>query len=223
MLQLVIDSFVQILTPRFRGVLVKTILLTLGLLLVAGIGLESLLAHLATGYGGWIAAMALVLGGLTFVVAAAYLMAPISTLVAGFFLDDVAAMVEADDYAADPPGVAVPAGQALLLALRFSVLVALVNLLALLLLLVPGINLVAFFVANAYLLAREYFELAAARFHGIAGAREMRRRHMPLLFLYGLAIAAVLAVPVVNLVTPLFGTVLMVHVHKRLARRGPAA
>ena len=131
--------------------------------------------------------------------------------------------MEADDYAADPPGVAVPAGQALLLALRFSVLVALVNLLALLLLLVPGINLVAFFVANAYLLAREYFELAAARFHGIAGAREMRRRHMPLLFLYGLAIAAVLAVPVVNLVTPLFGTVLMVHVHKRLARRGPAA
>jgi CysZ protein len=36
-------------------------------------------------------------------------------------------------------------------------------------------------------------------------------------FLYGLVIAFLLAVPVVNLLTPLFGTVLMVHLHKRLA------
>ena len=35
----------------------------------------------------------------------------------------------------------------------------------------------------------------------------------------GLFIAAFVSIPIVNLATPLFGTALMVHVHKRIAGR----
>jgi CysZ protein len=47
----------------------------------------------------------------------------------------------------------------------------------------------------------------------------MRRAHRPTVLLAGAAIAALLLVPVLNLLTPLFGIALMVHVHKRLSAR----
>ena len=62
------------------------------------------------------------------------------------------------------PGTAVPLVRAAVLSLKFFGIVILGNLLALVLLLVPGVNLVAFFVVNGYLLGREFFEFAAMRF-----------------------------------------------------------
>ena len=91
------------------------------------------------------------------------------------------------------------------------------SVLALALLLVPGVNLVAFFIGNGYLLGREYFEAAARRFTGRAEARALRRENGPTVFVAGLLIALFLAVPLLNLFTPLFAAAFMVHVHKRLS------
>ena len=44
----------------------------------------------------------------------------------------------------------------------------------------------------------------------------MRQRNRWSVFTAGLLIAALVWVPVLNLLTPLFGIALMVHVHKRL-------
>ena len=82
---------------------------------------------------------------------------------------------------------------------------------------VPGVGVVAWFGANGYLLGREYFELAAMRFRSAAEARAMRRDRALTVFAYGLLIAVFVAIPVVNLLTPLFATTLMVRLHKRLA------
>jgi uncharacterized protein involved in cysteine biosynthesis len=79
-----------------------------------------------------------------------------------------------------------------------------------------GIGAVLFFIATAWLLGREYFELAAMRFHPVAQAKMLRRRHQGTVFAAGLFIAGFVSIPVLNLATPLFGTALMVHVHKRL-------
>ena len=51
-----------------------------------------------------------------------------------------------------------------------------VNILALFLLLIPGINLIAFYLGNGYLLGREYFELAAMRHLSTAEASSCVRR-----------------------------------------------
>ncbi|MBN9069914.1 MAG: cysteine biosynthesis protein CysZ, partial [Rhizobiales bacterium] len=67
---------------------------------------------------------------------------------------------------------------------------------------------------------REYFEFAAMRFHEEPEAKALRRRNFGTVFLAGLVIALFLAVPVVNLLTPLFAAALMVHLHKMVSAEG---
>jgi uncharacterized protein involved in cysteine biosynthesis len=58
------------------------------------------------------------------------------------------------------------------------------------------------------------------RFHPVVEAKALRRRHRAAVFTAGLFIAGFVSIPVLNLATPLFGTALMVHVHKRMMKRG---
>ena len=177
--------------------------------------LETLLPGLpswAGWLGGIIAAIALAFG-------MALLIAPVTAIVAGLFLDDVAEVVERTDYPGDPPGSAVPALRSLVLAIKFFGVVILGNIVALLLFLVPGVNIAAFFIVNGYLLGREFFEFAAMRFRPEDEARALRRKYAGTVFLAGLLIAAFLAVPLVNLVTPLFAAAMMVHLHKAISAR----
>ena len=78
-----------------------------------------------------------------------------------------------------------------------------------------------FFIATAWLLGREYFELAAMRFRSPEEAKAMRKDNATTVFMAGLIIAAFVSIPIVNLATPLFGMAFMVHMHKRLSARGP--
>jgi CysZ protein len=87
-------------------------------------------------------------------------------------------------------------------------------------LLVPGVNAVIFLLVNAYLLGRGYFELAALRYRALEDVGRLRRAHQLEIFLAGLLIALLAAVPIANLLTPLFGPALMVRVHDRLAVKG---
>ena len=84
-------------------------------------------------------------------------------------------------------------------------------------LLFAGLGLVIMFLANAYLLSREYFLLAAMRFRPPDEAKAMRRAHRASVFLAGLLIAMFVSIPIVNLATPLFAMAMMVHMHKRLS------
>ncbi len=162
------------------------------------------------------------LTGLGLVVGLAYLVPAVTALVAGYFLDDAAALVEREHYPDAPPGQPLSIGRALLYGARFAALSVMVNIVALLLVFIPGVNLVAFFAANAYLLGREYFELAAARFVPMPEAAALRQRHRGSVFLAGLMIAGLVAIPFLNLLTPLFGIALMVHVSHGV-RRQPSA
>lgn len=221
MIESAVAAFRQIFTPPFRAVLLKSVALTLAVLALVWIAITSGVASLVVLSNWWLDTAVSVFTGIGLFIGLAFLIAPISALVAGFFLDDIAGRVESE--IGGPVGRPAPTGAAIWLAARFAAVTALVNLLALALLLVPGVNLIVFFVANAYLASREYFELAAMRFRPVEEARALRRRHGLRLFLAGLPIAAMLAVPVLNLFTPLFATALMVRVHRRLAPLpGPA-
>ncbi|WP_292693522.1 sulfate transporter family protein [Mesorhizobium sp.] len=205
----------------------KTLGLTLLALVALWFGLTSLVEWLALPWlqtllpgipswagwlGGIIAAIALAFG-------MALLIAPVTAVVAGLFLDDIAEVVERTDYPGDPTGRAMPALRSLVLSARFLAVVILGNIVALLLLLVPGVNIAAFFIVNGYLLGREFFEFAAMRFRGEEEARALRRHYAGTVFLAGLLIAAFLAVPLLNLLTPLFAAAVMVHLHKAISVR----
>ena len=173
-------------------------------------------------WAGWLTFVIGVFASLGLALALALLLAPVTAIIAGFFLDDVAEVVEKRDYPADPPGRALPMGEAILGSVKFLGVVIIANIFALLLLFVPGVNLVAFFFVNGYLLGREFFEFAAMRFRPPAEARLFRAKHGSTVFLAGLLIAAFLAIPFVNLLTPLFAAGLMVHLHKLVSRRDAA-
>ncbi|ESZ25930.1 MULTISPECIES: sulfate transporter family protein [unclassified Mesorhizobium] len=217
----------ELLSPPFRAVFLKTLGLTLLALVALWFGLTSLVEWLALPWlqtllpgmpswagwlGGIIAAIALAFG-------MALLIAPVTAVVAGLFLDDIAEVVERTDYPGDPTGRAMPALRSLVLSARFLGVVILGNIVALLLLLVPGVNIAAFFIVNGYLLGREFFEFAAMRFRREEEARALRRHYAATVFLAGLLIAAFLAVPLLNLLTPLFAAAMMVHLHKAISVR----
>jgi CysZ protein len=172
-------------------------------------------------WAGWLTFVLGIFASLGLALALALLLAPVTALIAGFFLDDVADVIEKRDYPNEPPGRPLPLGEAIAGSLKFLGVVILGNLLALVLLLVPGVNLVAFFLVNGYLLGREFFEFAAMRYRAPAEARLFREKHRSAVFLAGLLLAGFLAVPFVNLLTPLFAAGLMVHLHKRLSARDP--
>jgi CysZ protein len=220
----------QIFSLEFRSVFLKTLGLTLLALVAVWFGLKELFEWLALpwldalfpglpGWAGWLGFIAAILAGIGLALGLALLIAPVTAMVAGIFLDDIAETVERADYPDDPPGRPVPALRSIVLALKFFAVVIAGNLVALMLLLVPGINIAAFFLVNGYLLGREFFEFAAMRFRPESDAKALRSRHAVTIFMAGLVIAGFLAVPLLNLLTPLFAAAMMVHLHKAISRR----
>jgi CysZ protein len=208
--------------------------LTLLLLIAVWLGLQHLFDAYAVPWvdallpgfpvwASWLGLIAAVLAAIGLALGLALMIAPVAAIIAGMFLDDAAEIIEKNDYPFDPPGRAVPVMRAFLLSLKFLAVVILGNIVALFLLLLPGVNIAAFFLVNGYLLGREYFEFAAMRFREEAEAKALRRRHFGTVFLAGLVIAAFLAVPVLNLLTPLFAAALMVHLHKIVSMKERSA
>jgi CysZ protein len=232
MLDAAAQALSQMFSPPFRSVLVKSIALALLLMVIIGIGLHHLLAWLAgageglaenvlgPGAHGPLALLAFVLtiaASLGVVVGSVFLMPAVTALVASFFVDDIALEVERSRYPGEPAGTALPLLRAVIEGVRTALLAVVVYLVALPFLLFAGFGAVIFFLCTAYILGREYFELAAMRYRPVAEAKAMRKAHQGTVFVAGLFIAAFVSIPVVNLATPLFGMAFMVHMHKRLS------
>jgi CysZ protein len=143
----------------------------------------------------------------------------VTAVVASLFADEIAEIVERTHYPADRPGRALPIIRATIEGAKIALLAVAIYLLAAPFLLFAGIGVVLFFLATAWVQGRQYFELAAMRFHSVAEAKALRRIHQTTVFIGGLFIAGFVSIPILNLATPLFGTALMVHVHKRLTAR----
>jgi uncharacterized protein involved in cysteine biosynthesis len=234
MLAAVFKTLDQMFTPPFRAVLFKSVGLAIALLVVLVIVLFRLLgwlsdtgiswlemtmgswAHGTLAVVGWIIAVALGVG----LLAGAVLLVPaVTAVVASLFADEIAEIVERTHYPADRPGRALPLVRATIEGAKIALLAVAIYLLAAPFLLFAGIGVVLFFLATAWVQGRQYFELAAMRFHPVAEAKALRRIHQTTVFIGGLFIAGFVSIPILNLATPLFGTALMVHVHKRLTAR----
>jgi uncharacterized protein involved in cysteine biosynthesis len=162
------------------------------------------------------------LGGLA-VLALTWLLFPaVVTLIMSFFLDSVAAAVEARDYPGHGAPRRQPVGEILGVMLRLTGLTIVVNVLALpIYLLIPGINLFLFLVVNGYLLGRGYFEVVSLRRLDAAATRAVRNRFGLRVFLGGVVIAGLFSLPLVNLVAPVIATAFMLHVFEALPRGEP--
>ena len=219
MIDAALRAVAQIFAPEFRAVLWRSLGITLALLILVWFSLEGLLQLFVTVPYPWLDTLIAILAGLGLFIGLIFLLGPITSLVAGLFVDEIAAHVERRDYPEDAPGRELPVARSLIMSAKFAALVVAVNLVALMLLLVPGINAIAFLGANGYLLGREFFELAAMRHMSVEEARALRRANRLRVFTGGLLIAGLVAIPLANLFTPLFATAFMVHVFKKVQGR----
>ena len=159
------------------------------------------------------------LGGLA-VLGLTWLLFPaVVTLIMSFYLERVAAVVEAADYPGRGPPRPQPLGELVAVTLWLTILSLLFNLLALpVYLLFPGINIFLFLVLNGYLFGRGYFEVVALRRLDGGEARAVRSRFAGRVFLGGVVIAGLFALPLVNLVAPVIATAFMLHIFEALPR-----
>ena len=236
MLDAAVKALSQILSPPMRSILWRSIGMALVLIVVLAIGLQRLLSWLATSGEVWLEALlgpsfqttlnvlawiVSIAASLGVVFGAVMLMPAITSLVASFFVDDVADHVEREHYPAERPGTALPLTIAVTEGIKTALLTILVYLAVLPFVLFAGAGFVIFFIATAWLLGREYFELAAMRFRSPQEAKAMRRDNAATVFTAGLFIAAFVSIPIVNLATPVFAMAFMVHMHKRLSGPRP--
>jgi CysZ protein len=236
MIEAAFKALSQLFTQPLRAVLMKAVGLALLLIVIIGIVLNRVIAALAASGATWaeqtsgmaphaawatLAWVLSIMASLGIITGALFLMPTVTAFVGSFFVDEVADAVEGDSYPAEPPGHALPFWRALIEGVKFALLALAVYLCALPLIFFAGVGVIILFLANSYLLGREYFELAAMRFRAPHDAKALRKRNAPYIFLAGMVIAVFVSIPLVNLATPIFAMAYMVHVHKRMTGSRP--
>ncbi len=213
--------------PKLRKVLWKALGLSLIAVAVTAAAAWFAIDYILVYYVGSISSWALSLIEGTAVLgllAVMWILFPaIVTGICGVFLDDVVTAVEARHYPGDPPGQEPPLWPSIWRAAKFTALVLSINILImpfyLIGLLIPPI-LIVIFLVNGWLLGREYFELAAFHHLNDDEVVAVRRRNSTPVLLGGIAIAVGFTVPFLNLIVPVVGAAMMVHIFKDLGRRG---
>ena len=184
----------------------------------------AVLAHVSVADIWWIDTLVDVVGGLAVLVLTWLLFPAVATLVLSLFVEQIIVAVETQYYPFLPPPSPLSFWQGLVVALKFTSVMVVLNLIVLPLYLVPVLNAVVFYALNAYLLGREYFEMVALRRLDSPNARRLWQAHRWRLLIAGLVIAGLLTLPVVNLVAPLLGAACMLHlVMAIIAPKAPPA
>lgn len=216
-------AFGQLADPPFRRLVLLGIAVSLVFLIGLAVAISFLLAHAVPADWAWATAPAAAFGGLAGLILAWILFPALSAVAAGVLGDRLARAVERRHYPAAPDSRASGVAESVGVTLRLVFAGLALNLLAIpVYLLVPGVNLVLFLLLNGYLISREYFESAAVRRISAEAARTIRRRRRIGLWGIGILLAALLALPGLNLLVPYLGFAAMVHIVERERNRQAA-
>jgi uncharacterized protein involved in cysteine biosynthesis len=167
---------------------------------------------------GWLELATDILGTMAGFLVPLLLFPAFMPLIAGMFEERILTLVEQADYPDTPPPSPRPFLPALLHDVRFVVIALSLNLLLLPLYFIPLLGQGIFLLLNGYLMGREFFGIAAGRHLGKAEANRVRKRIRMRVLLAGMALAAGTLVPLLNLLVPFAGLVLMAHLYHGTAK-----
>ncbi|MEP4378021.1 MAG: EI24 domain-containing protein [Alphaproteobacteria bacterium] len=203
--------------PRMRAVLWQSIGLSIITAMLLWGGLSWLLSSTqlignVPFVGGWLETAVDWLGSIAVFVLVILLLPAFLGIYASLYIETICRAVEARHY----PHLAPPRNQsiveAVIIGLKFGGLLIVFNLLLLVLIFFPPIYFIAGWAVNGHLLGREYLEMVGFRRMDPTQLRDYRLRKRTPIFMSGLMLAVVVSIPVVNLILPLFGTAMMLHV-----------
>jgi CysZ protein len=213
-------AFAQLADRSSRRVLLLSLLLSTLVLIALVVAVGWLLSGAAWFGIGWIDWTVQALGTLATLVIAWILFPGVLAAMTPLLVDPIVAAVEARYYPGLPPPRPQAWSDGAISGLRLAGLALVINLALLpFYIFLPGINLVLFYGANGYLLARGYFEQVAVRRLALSAARDLFGRHLLVLWVSGAMIAFMTTVPILNLVMPIVATALMTHLLEDLRAR----
>ena len=209
--------------PRIHAVILKSLGLTVLVLILLGAGLWETAGWLAAGLAHWVDWLAR-FGTLAVTLLLAWIFFPsVVTIFVGLFLEDVASAVEDRFYPGRPPARRQSLAALLVTGFRFGAVAIFLNLVLLpaylLTLLFPPLYLLVFYAVNGYLLGRAYFELVAYRRLDERAADALRRASRGQVTLAGVLVALMLTIPVFNLFAPVVATAFALHLFEAMPRR----
>lgn len=217
MLGAIFTAVEDVFSPEMRRIFWKSLGLTVAALLAFWLISIALLNQFVNIDLPYVTGIIVFLTGFGLLVGLIFLIPLASAAISGIFIDEAAEVIERTHYPDDPPGTALSITDGAIQTVRFFLFALLVTVLVFPLYLVLGLNFLVFPIVNGYLLGREYFSFAAQRFRPIEDSVALRRRHRGTVFFGGLTIGLLAAVPLLNLLTPLYAASLMTHLHKMVA------
>lgn len=223
MIQAFLKAIGQLPDRPVRRVLFGSFFLSLALFAALVYGASWLLDGLAVFGIGWLDWIVEALGSTAAFIISLLLFPAVALLVVSLFLEQIVRAVEARHYPGRPPGRSQPVAEILVNVLRLVLVSVILNILALPLYLIPGLNLFVFYFLNGYLLGREYFELVAYRRMGVREARVLRKQRKGRVFIGGVVITVLLSIPVISWMMPVVAVAFMVHIFEGLRDREAAA
>ncbi len=218
MIQAITKAIAQLSDPKFRSVILKSVLYALVALVLSFIVIFQLAGLIPQSDWEWVNSIVSWLSGFGAFFISLFLFPLTMSAVIGIFLDDIADAVEAKHYPEDPISRDIPLWSSIWDSLKFFAVIILCNLLALPLYLIPGVNLFVYYILNGYLLSREFFQQVAVRHHEMSDVNKLRKIGKLEIFLTGVAVAFCMTIPILNLIVPIIATATMVHLYKKRAK-----
>lgn len=137
-----------------------------------------------------------------------------------FFDEQVAEIIDREDYADRPVAVA-PFWPTLGNDVLFTLRALALNIICLPLLLIPVLGLAVYYGLNGYLLGMQFFRMAAGRRISREQADRLQKKHFRAILLTGVTISFLATVPVINLAAPILGVAIMTHLFYLALDRTP--
>jgi CysZ protein len=230
MLLAIEKSFGQLFDPKLRWVVLKSLALALVLYVLlwllmrwAGKSIPDIqIGWFGAGFNTWLTeAMRWLVGLLAF--AAPILLFPaFFGMMVGLFLDEVADAVEARHYPELGVARGTPIWSGLWSGVKFLLLMLGVNLLLLpiylVLLFIPPTGLILFYIVNGHMTGAMYHEGVGLRRRTATETKKLRAADSGRVWMTGILIMLMGTVPLLNLLAPVVGTAMMVHVAGALRR-----
>ncbi len=222
MVSALLHAFADVSSPAVRRFTVLGLALALSSFIVVWTAIAILLARTALFEWGPLNWLVDILGSMAVLVISWLIFPAVVTIVMGFFLDQIAGAVEAVHYPDRGPARRSSIAETVAMTARLMAITVLLNLLALpVYIMAPGLNFFVFLGINGYLFGREYFEVIALRRLDRIAAREAHRRVAARVFVAGVVIAGLFAIPFVNLIAAVIATAFMVHLAAQLRVADP--
>lgn len=161
----------------------------------------------------WLEMTADIFGTLAAAVISWLLFPALVPAIAGLFEDKVAGIIEANEYGIADNKYSYPWYK----EIKFLLFALFLNLLFLPVYLVPFINIIAYYFLNSWLMGKGLFMLIAGRYYPQADVKMLYAKNSLTIKMLGLILVFMSNIPLLNLVAPLFGIILMVHYSKTLS------